>query len=82
MLDNKNGNAQKKFVGVEMMRSMVTKLPMRSFGLDIFGVCPLKGGHPDLFVKLDFGIAVDQQNRARDRNFEGVPNPACSLIPA
>ena len=23
---------------------MVTKLPMRSFGLDIFGVCPLKGG--------------------------------------
>ena len=39
---------------------------------------PLKGGgrgvHPDYFVKLDFEIAVDQQTRARDRTFEGVPD--------
>ena len=35
----------------------------------------LKGGvHPDYFVKLDFEIAVDQQTRARDRTFEGVPD--------
>ena len=35
-----------------------------------------KGGgvHPDYFVKLDFEIAVDQQTRARDRTFEGVPD--------
>ena len=32
------------------------------------------GGHPDYFVKLDFEIAVDQQTRARDRTFEGVPD--------
>ena len=37
----------------------------------------LKGGggvHPDYFVKLDFEIAVDQQTRAHDRTFEGVPD--------
>ena len=37
----------------------------------------VKGGggvHPDYFVKLDFEIAVDQQTRARDRTFEGVPD--------
>ena len=38
----------------------------------------IKGGgggvHPDYFVKLDFEIAVDQQTRARDRTFEGVPD--------
>ena len=38
----------------------------------------LRGGgggvHPDYFVKLDFEIAVDQQTRARDRTFEGVPD--------
>ena len=36
-----------------------------------------KGGggvHPYYFVKLDFEIAVDQQTRARDRAFEGVPD--------
>ena len=35
-----------------------------------------KGGgvHPDYFVKLDFEIAVDQQTRARDQTFEGVPD--------
>ena len=32
------------------------------------------GFHPDYFVKLDFEIAVDQQTRARDRTFEGVPD--------
>ena len=26
------------------------------------------------FVKLDFEIGVDQQTRARDRTFEGVPD--------
>ena len=37
----------------------------------------LRGGggvHPDYFVKLDFEIAVDQQTKARDRTFEGVPD--------
>ena len=32
------------------------------------------GVHPDYFVKLDFEIAVDQQTKARDRTFEGVPD--------
>ena len=32
------------------------------------------GGHPDYFVKLYFEIAVDQQTRARDQTFEGVPD--------
>ena len=37
--------------------------------------CIFKGGvHPDYFVKLDFEIAVDQQTRARDQTFEGVPD--------
>ena len=37
--------------------------------------CLTPGGvHPDNFVKLDFEIAVDQQTRARDRTFEGVPD--------
>ena len=42
--------------------------------------CILRGGgggggvHHDYFVKLDFEIAVDQQTRARDRTFEGVPD--------
>ena len=35
----------------------------------------LRGGvHPDYFVKLDFEIAVDQQTKAHDRTFEGVPD--------
>ena len=33
-----------------------------------------RGVHPDLFVKLDFEIAVDQQTEARDQTFEGVPD--------
>ena len=40
------------------------------------------GVHPDYFVKLDFEIAVDQQTRARDRTFEGVPESGCSPVPA
>ena len=32
------------------------------------------GVHPDYFVKLDFEIAVDQQTRAHDQTFEGVPD--------
>ena len=34
------------------------------------------------FVKLDFEIAVDQQTRAHDQTFEGVPDSACPLVPA
>ena len=29
------------------------------------------------FVKLGCKIAVDQQTRAREQNFEGVPDPGC-----
>ena len=44
---------------------------MKFFNILLF----FKGGvHPDYFVKLDFEIAVDQQTRARDRTFEGVPD--------
>ena len=34
------------------------------------------------FVKLDFVIAVDQQTRAHDQTFEGVPDPGCPPVPA
>ena len=40
------------------------------------------GVHPDYFVKLDFEIAVDQQTRARDRTFEGVPDSGWLPVPA
>ena len=40
------------------------------------------GGHPDFFVKLDFEIAVDQQTKACDRNFEGVSDSGCPPVPA
>ena len=42
----------------------------------------LRGGgvHPDFFVKLDFEIAVDQQTRAHDQTFEGVPDSGCPPI--
>ena len=33
-------------------------------------------------MKLDFEIAVDQQTRACDRTFEGVPDSRCQLVPA
>ena len=33
-------------------------------------------------MKLDFEIAVDQQTRARDRTFEGVPDSGCPPVPA
>ena len=39
------------------------------------------GIHHDYFVKLDFEIAVDQQTRARDRNFERVPDSVCPPVP-
>ena len=44
-----------------------------------------KGGggvHTDFFVKLDFEIAVDQQTRAHDQTFEGVPDSGCPPVPA
>ena len=45
------------------------------FVLILISELTLRGGvHPDYFVKLDFEIAVDQQTRARDRTFEGVPD--------
>ena len=33
-------------------------------------------------MKLDFEIAVDQQNRDRDRTFEGVADSGCPPVPA
>ena len=35
----------------------------------------------DFFVKLYFEIAVDQQTRARDQTFEGVPDSGCHWCP-
>ena len=35
------------------------------------------GGYPYFVAKLDFEIAVDQQTKARDRIFEGVPDSVC-----
>ena len=40
------------------------------------------GAQPDFFVKLDFKIAVDQQTRAHDQTFEGVPDSGCPPVPA
>ena len=37
----------------------------------------IKRGHPDIFVKFDFEKAVDQQIKACDRTFEGVPDSGC-----
>ena len=45
----------------------------------------LRGGggvHPNYFVKVDFEIAIDQQTRARDRTFEGVPDSGWPPVPA
>ena len=39
------------------------------------------GVHPDYFVKLDFEIVVDQQTKARDQTFEGVPDTGCQPVP-
>ena len=33
-------------------------------------------------MKLDFEIAVDQQTRAHDKTFEGVPDSGCPPVPA
>ena len=35
------------------------------------------GVHPIFFVELYFDIAVDQQTKAHDRTFEGVPDSGC-----
>ena len=43
----------------------------------------LRGGvHLDFFVKFDLEIAIDQQTRACDRTFEGVPDSGCPTVPA
>ena len=39
------------------------------------------GVYPDLFVKLDFEIAVDQHIRFRDRTFEGISDSGCPPMP-
>ena len=33
-------------------------------------------------MKLDFEIAVDQQTKAHDQTFEGVPDSGCPPVPA
>ena len=33
-------------------------------------------------MKLDFEIAVDQQTKAHDQTFEGVPDSKCPPVPA
>ena len=40
------------------------------------------GANGYFFVKLDFEIAVDQQTKTSDRNFEGVPDPNRQTVPA
>ena len=53
--------------------------------LKLIFVGSLRGGggvHPDFFVELDFEIAVVQQTRARDRNFERVPDSGCLPVHA
>ena len=39
------------------------------------------GVHPDFVVEIDFEITVDQQTKAHDRTFEGVPDFGCPLVP-
>ena len=85
MLDNKNGNAQKKirWCGNGALDGLADTKPC-------FGVCPLKGGGGGgggftlffLFVKLDFEIAVDQQTKAHNRTFEVVPDSGYPPVPA
>ena len=40
------------------------------------------GGSPCFFVKLDFKIAIDQQTKAHDQTFEGVPATGRPPLPA
>ena len=40
------------------------------------------GGSPCFFVKHDYEIAVDQQTKAHDQTFEGVPDSGCPPVPA
>ena len=55
----------------------------------IFGIvwiiipdCLIKGGSSWFFVKLDLEIAVDQENKTRDRTFEGIPDSGWPPVPA
>ena len=41
-----------------------------------------KHSSPCFFVKLDFEIAVDQQTKAHDQNFEGVLDSGFPPVPA
>ena len=40
------------------------------------------GVHADIFVKLDFEKAIDQNTKAHDQTFEGVPDFGCPPVPA
>ena len=61
----------KSVIGCATLRKFCAKMTEDYFLDNLW----LRGGvHPDYFVKLDFEIAVDQQTRARDRTFEGVPD--------
>ena len=42
----------------------------------------LRGGSTYFFVKVDFEIAIDQETRACDHTFEGVPDSGCTPVPA
>ena len=60
-----------------------------NYAIMFYAICSLRGGggggggvHPDFFVKLDFEIAVDQQTRAHDQTFEGVPDSGFPPVPA
>ena len=46
----------------------------------VFDICSLFN-HPVFFVKLDFEIAVDQQTKAHDQSFEGVPDSGYPPVP-
>ena len=53
--------------------------------LDFVCCCPahyVGGGFTLIFLKLDFERAVDQQTRARDQTFEGVPDSRCPPVTA
>ena len=39
------------------------------------------GGSPWFFVQLFFEMAVEQQTRARDQTYDGVPDSECPPVP-
>ena len=62
--------------GIKLFTKVLSKILSGIFKLIVKG----GGGggvHPDFFVKLDFEIAVDQQTRAHNQTFEGVPDSGC-----